>query len=469
MLMLLAAVALGGPPDPALTEARAEVYLSLKHYVDDDTATHLLQRLDAEAETTAGELSRVGAAPAQHVRLILYKRVAENLAAKVVSDELGPPLPMSEDQLARTVIDYEGFKLRSYVTSGVSPKRWFGYFDLKHDTAQREWDLRQTVRCSTEAINAWAEDKGRPLRVDEAEIALTFIAEGGAILLREDQDRMDKLHPVFDVGLDDVAKGTADLGGLLERLDAACGTDVGGLVVYTEPGMQPVHNLGRLSSHDGQWGWLVRYATFEEGIVGTALMWAWEKEIAARKLAADGGGDLYTRDRTDQFIIGSLVYNSGILHSASTHRRIRDFSAGDYLYERSEANAHRRPRLNLDRPPVLLAELFRGASYRDQWTSWMAVYHVLQRYGAWEALRRYTDVFDEHGRFTEAARPEPPAPPEPPPPPEPEPQAPESSGWGCVHAPLGASWVLIWLLPVYARRSNREKRHGPPRDRGSDR
>ena len=30
-------------------------------------------------------------------------------------------------------------------------------------------------------------------------------AEGGALLLREDQHRMNDLHPVMDVGLDDVA------------------------------------------------------------------------------------------------------------------------------------------------------------------------------------------------------------------------------------------------------------------------
>lgn len=37
--------------------------------------------------------------------------------------------------------------------------------------------------------------------------------------------------------------------------------------------------------------------------------------------------------------------------------------------------------------------------YPEQPTSWNGVYHVLQRYGAYTALKRFTDVFDDGDMF----------------------------------------------------------------------
>jgi len=147
----------------------------------------------------------------------------------------------------------------------------------------------------------------------------------------------------------------------------------------------------------------MRRITFREGVVATAMMWLYEKQIAAAELRRHGGGHLERRDLTDQFIIGSLVYNSGIVHAADTHAHMRNFDTGALLYARSERNAARRPRLDLLAPRPLLAEVL-VAGYREQPTSWLAVYHVMQRYGAWEALRRFTNVFDATGAFV-AARP----------------------------------------------------------------
>ena len=155
----------------------------------------------------------------------------------------------------------------------------------------------------------------------------------------------------------------------------------------------------RITSPGGIEAWLVRDATFREGIVGTALMWILEKEIAARKLAADGRGALHERGPAEQFVAGSLVYNSGILHAESTHRSLLRFETGQRVYDDSEKNAHRRPRLNLLPPSGLLAEMLAHGHYREQNTSWLAVYHVLQRYGAWEGLSRFSDVFEEGGMF----------------------------------------------------------------------
>jgi len=325
--------------------------------------------------------------------------VIANLEAKAA---LEPPLTLSAEVLERTVLDYEAFKLRSYLTSGVFPKRYFGYFDLRHDTEDAEWILRETTHCAVDVINAYQAKHDKPIRIDDAEVAVTFISEGGAILLREDQDKMNALDPIMDVGLDDIAKGQLDYLGLVDWLDRDCGTNLIGLVEYTPVGAAPPKGAisrGDASNRVEQWSWFMRKMTFKEGIVATAFMWLWEKEIAERKLVARGDPPLHTRDRTDQFIIGSLVYNSGIVHSNTTHARIRAFATGDYLYERSEANAKRRPRLNLLPPRDLRPELAETLSYRPQWTSWVAVYHIMQRYGGWKALHLHADIFDQQGRF----------------------------------------------------------------------
>jgi len=458
MLLTLIALALAAPPDDHdLGQPQVEVREALEHYLSAEETTALLAHLDQVGAEVAGDLARHGEAHPERVRQVLYRVVADNLGSKVLMDRAGPHLPMTADEIRQTVIDYEAFKLGAYVSSGVFPKRYFGYFDLKYDTAEHEWTLRQVVRCTTRVINAYQEEQGSPLRVNDAEIAVTFISEGGALLLREDQHRMNDLHPVFDVGLDDVAKGNADYPGLIRRLDEACGTDLGGLVVYTEPHAPPPPGAtDRLASHDGRWGWLVRPATFEEGIVGTAMMWIWEKEIAAAKLDARGSTPLHRRDLADQFISGSLVYNSGIIHSESTARRIREWSTGDYLYERSQANASRRPLLDLQRPSAQLHEVLSTGSYRGQPTSWVAVYHILQRYGGWEALRRYTDTFDDAGMFRPREQPSPPPPPPAPEPAEPAEPAvldpPAETGCGCAQVPPTTAWLSGLALITLGRR-----------------
>jgi hypothetical protein len=42
-----------------------------------------------------------------------------------------------------------------------------------------------------------------------------------------------------------------------------------------------------------------------------------------------------------------------------------------------------------------------GEPYPRQLTSWNAVYHVLQRYGAWVGVSRFATVFDGNGAFRE--------------------------------------------------------------------
>ena len=364
-------------------------------FVDSEAASRLEARLDGAAAELATRLRAVGDAPDGDVGLLLRDRVRANLVAKAeLAGPGGEAFPLDEEDIRRTVIDYEAFKIEAYVTSGVFPKRYFGYFDGKWDTAAHEATLAGATHTSVEVINRWLVETGQPLRVNDAEVAVTWVAEGGALLLRENQDGLNSVHPVYGVGLDDIASGTAELGDLMGRLDEALGTDLSGIVGYRE-------------SEDGEQAVLQRHMTFEESIAGTALMWVWEKRIAQRKLEKAGRPLLHERPLDEQFILGSLVYNSGLIHDAGRELEIRDFRTGDRIVATSDRNAHRRDELNLVPPAEALAELLTGADYRDQQTSWLAVYHVLQRYGGWLALRRFTDTFDESGSYRMGAWPTP--------------------------------------------------------------
>ena len=355
--------------------------------MDGESASRLVEHLDKTSTDLAERLHKIDDAGNEDVDRLLRAQVRANLDAKAkLTGPAGEIFPLTEEEIRRTVIDYEAFKIEAYVTSGVFPKRYFGYFDGKWDTAEHERTLAAITHTSVEVINAWLVETDQPLRINDAEVAVTWVAEGGALLLRENQAELNSVHPVYGVGLDDIASGTAELNDLMGRLDTALGTDLSGIVGYRD-------------TDDGEQAVLKRHMTFQESIAGTALMWVWEKRIAQRKLKKDGRKLLHDRPLDEQFILGSLVYNSGLIHSEGREFEIRDFRTGDRLKSTSDRNAHRRQELNLVPPADALAELLIGKGYRDQHTSWLAVYHVLQRYGGWLGLRRHTDTFDESGTY----------------------------------------------------------------------
>jgi len=240
----------------------------------------------------------------------------------------------------------------------------------------------QAVRASTDACNAWLDKEGIDWRVTDQEIAVTWIAEGGALLLTTDQHEVDRVHPILGVGLDDIAHGFKELPGLVGHVDAAAGTHVEDIPVW----------------RDGDWE-LTRHMTLEESVVGTAVMWVWEKRIADRKLRETGRPPLAEHDAHDQFILGSLVYNSGLLHNAQRPRQVRRYALADHLAELARTHNGRRAWLPVNPPEVNLAALLVDRDYPEQGTSWIALYHILQRYGGYDGLERTTDMFDEAGRI----------------------------------------------------------------------
>ena len=313
---------------------------------------------------------------------------------RAVKDRLDevPQELRTPEYLAREVKEFEAWKLDVTVSSGVVPKRYFGFFDEVGDTADEERVVRETTIACAQVINDWQAARGRDLRVTEQEIAITFFAEGGAHWL----GRYEGFHPVMDVGLDDIASGTREYADLMAAIDAEAGTGLGELVVWGPKGSGGDRLIGE---HEGQFPYLTRDMTLAEAVAGTALMWVWEKEIAARKSATSGYGALHEMPAREQFIVGSLVYNSGLLHSPLRWQQIRDFDAAQVIWDKSEANATKHWRLEVYEPPHILREIA-AQGYPDQGTAWLAMYHVLQRYGAFEAMSRFTDRFDEDGAFT---------------------------------------------------------------------
>jgi len=381
----------------------------LEYYLENgDQVSRLLGSLDSLAENLEHELEPYGEPAGISVRYREF--VLRNLQEKVQLDQRKWRLPMNTREIERMVFQYEAFKLKVYVSSGVFPKRYFGYFDCKYDTAPIEKRLKKTVHEAVVVINRYQEEQSDPVRLTDLEVAVTFIAEGGAILLRERQDLLKRIHPVSQIGLDDIASGFADLPGLQELLDRELGTDLQGLVGWQSgsqrrAGVMPPDGFVSWVRHgngeQGPFPYIRRYMTFEEALIGTALMYLWEKQIAARQLLRKGVKPLQQRNLREQFLISSLVYNCGLSHDPENWERIGDFETAATVFRISQENSHRRSRLNVTESGTALTGLLAGEDYAYQPTSWLARYHILQRYGAMEALLRFTDYFSSAGEFVQ--------------------------------------------------------------------
>jgi hypothetical protein len=309
------------------------------------------------------------------IATFVLRNVEEKLALRGPDGRL---FPLTGEDIRRTIIDYEAFKVEAFISAGVFPKRYFGFFDLKWDTAAYERRLRVTCHAAVAEANAYLAAHALSFRISDAEVAVTFLAEGGALLLTEQQDHLDDIHPVMGVGLDDIASGFAKHAALVAQLDQRLGTGLRDVVRW-----------------DGERATVTRNFRFEEAIAGTAVMYVYEKQIAANKLRNAGRETLATLPLENQFVISSLVYNSGLTFDAGRMFQMRDFGTADYLAQLSEQNKAQRPELPVAAPREAARLLLAQQAYPEQPTSWSAVYHVMQRYGAYVALKRCTDLFDD--------------------------------------------------------------------------
>lgn len=279
---------------------------------------------------------------------------------------------------------FEHFRIQTFISSGVAPKKYFGFFDEQCDTAEYERIFRKTVIDAVALTNRYAEKIGLSLRLSEKEVAITFLSEGGALALTAPEYTVNSIHPVRGIGLDDFRLGFKRFSGLVDEFDQHFGTKLNYILISI---------LGKKI--------LLRTMTFREAILGTSLMYLFEKEIAEKKLRNAGRESLNQLDLTDQFIVTSLVYNSGILFSADRVRQIRDFSTAQYLADVIQENQKTKGHLNVFNSAASQRWFEQKADFPKQLTSWNAVYHILQRYGAWVAIEKFSDTFTSDGSFRE--------------------------------------------------------------------
>jgi len=283
-------------------------------------------------------------------------------------------LQLSATDIVRHGILFEGFRVDTYLSSGVAPKRYFGFFDEQGDTAEYEKEIRATVIDGVRIANEYAVSRGLKSRLSEMEVAITFLAEGGALLLTNPESSPNRVHPVRGIGLDNFRIGFKRFPMLVDRFDGFFGTKLNSLLLTI---------AGRSI--------LLRPMTFREAILGTTLMYLYEKELAASMMEKEWDAALMSLSLPEQFITTSLVYNSGILFSRERVAQIERFATGEYLATVNQTAT--RPRLAVYHPDESLRRLRGDKVIPRQLTSWNAVYHILQRYGAWVAMERFSDIF----------------------------------------------------------------------------
>ncbi|MBL8956860.1 MAG: hypothetical protein JNK82_39165 [Myxococcaceae bacterium] len=298
-------------------------------------------------------------------------------------DEPGHATPAPRD-IVTAGADYDRFLVDTYLSSGVAPKKYFGFFDERGDTAAAEAELRDTVIRAVALTNAYAAEKNLDVRVTEKEVAVTFFAEGGALLFTTATDKLDgAIHPVRDEGLDNFRLGFLRFPTLVQTFDTTFGT-----------------GLGKLTAAVGASRVLLRPMTLREAVLATTLMYLFEKQLT-HELRDDAKVPLLAGLPLDeQFVTTSLVYNCGLLFSDERVAGIVALNTADYLAKVNADNAGKRPALPVLSTAEATARLAAGESIPLQLTSWSAVYHVLQRYGAWVALAKFTTAFDASGAFT---------------------------------------------------------------------
>ncbi len=320
----------------------------------------------------------------------------------------------SQQNLLDTAIRFEAFRITAFRNAGVAPKLYFGFLDEQGRTAAYEKTLKETATKASQLLNAYGKAQGIKTTVTPKEIIVTHLAEGGASLLTDEFANVESIHPVYGIGLDDFRIGFNQYPGLLQQVDKAFGTKLGdlaitaagssnlGIAAYGMSGISKVTQWVTGSPDSDQTQPKFRM-TFVESILGTAVMYFYEKDLAEKKLMADHQPPLEGRSLDEQYAIASLVYNSGILFAQDRVKMVMNFDTGIYLEDTSEKTAtrakDRRPRLPVMLPKEADILLKSGRALPQQMTSWNAVYHIMQRYGAWMALKNFSNDFDAAGNL----------------------------------------------------------------------
>ena len=290
----------------------------------------------AAIETQLGTLAKTTWAPGY------CKGLADNFASKAASFSEG--VTFTTQKLLATGVAFEAFRVTAFRNSGVAPKRYFGFLDEQGTSAVYEKQLKVVATRIAPMLNAYAQKKGLGITVTPKEIIVTHIAEGAALLLTTKFSEIDNIHPVSGVGLDDYRHGFKQYADLVSELDATFKTKLGTIADNPErPLANQVFHEGTVRFLEQKLG--IVSMTFEESILGTAVMYLWEKAITEQKRKNEGRPSLASLSLDEQYVQASLVYNSGILFADERAKQIMEFSTATYLVETSEKAVSKRPKL----------------------------------------------------------------------------------------------------------------------------
>lgn len=338
-------------------------------------------------------------------RQLIRANVLDNLYGKMrLKSAATGRFPLAREEVLGSVVGYEIFKLSSFLKSGVVPKRYFGFLDGKWDTADREMTLLRVTRRTGEVINDPQIARERFVAVSDLELLVTYLSEGGALFFRKREtapgvEDPTRIHLYYDLGCDNIWLALHRYPSLVTSIDENLGTNLGAY---------------RVTSFTNEVGDTCRginqYVSFQESIAAMGLMYLHCKELAARDLARQRtrpGTDWSTFDLgalplDAQLIVTLYHYNTGHLPERATVQRIQTLSTIEYLNEVSRQRPRGKPPLPVPSSPVTAFEQVAEHGYPTQPSSWHGAYNTMQRYGAFVALRRFMDIFDEHGNWTGA-------------------------------------------------------------------
>ncbi|MFH1680308.1 MAG: hypothetical protein ABIH26_06640, partial [Candidatus Eisenbacteria bacterium] len=333
--LILSSLLLALLPRPTLADKDAtnppdDLDVAISRFVPDRSERDpLLAACEERIGRGAAEIAVLAGADAAAVGEVLRREILANLKEKI--DLRGAGLgdfPLNHQEILTTVVGYEVFKMRSYLSSGVFPKRYFGYVDRKWDTAEKEDVFLVLVRDAVAAINGHQEEKGRRVRLSDIEVLVTYLSEGGALFFREERHLIEEEEPgridlAFHLGCDNAGVAIERYEDLVRRLDRRFGTRLSGSARREWRGETGDRAVG-----------IGRRVGFRESIVATAVMYLYEKEIAAEKFSrrkTSGDPNGWTEDHlmalplSEQFVVSSLVFNTGILFSRDWVESIREF------------------------------------------------------------------------------------------------------------------------------------------------
>lgn len=182
----------------------------------------------------------------------------------------------------------------------MRPRRYNGLFN-GNGTAERRF-LRALPDVAR-YINGKLKDKGYAVDVQEAELAINFITEGGYFVLTSNM--VDGIDGFSYLGIDTIVDNYGALKSWLHKSVRQLVEGGQNTVVTTNEKGETVQSLSGL--------------TLEQGLYANAGMYAWSKAVASKDIGARGS-TLSTQPRTRQLFWATIYYNAGI----GTGRKILD-------------------------------------------------------------------------------------------------------------------------------------------------